>query len=134
MRGFGEIRECERPGDSTGPTTFSEEAMKKYKALFAEDIKPSEKEEALDALNRKIRGQESVAGTLVNQITESCARFASTADEKKTIAARCEQLGITDPAIKKCFEQPGQLRKLSVAEMLESAMSIGGKNHEDTNY
>ena len=48
-------------------------------------LKPSEKEEALDALNRKIRGQESVAGTLANQITESCARFASTADERKRL-------------------------------------------------
>ena len=47
MRGFREIRECERPGDNTGPTTFSEEAMKKYNALFTEDIKSSEKEEAL---------------------------------------------------------------------------------------
>ena len=88
MRGFREIRECERPGDNTGPTTFSEEAMKKYNALFTEDIKSSEKEEALDALNRKIRGQESVAGTLANQITESCARFASTADERKKTIMR----------------------------------------------
>ena len=38
MRGFREIRECERPGNRTKETKISEETMKKYNALFADDF------------------------------------------------------------------------------------------------
>ena len=38
MRGFREIRECERPGNRMKETKISEETMKKYNALFADDF------------------------------------------------------------------------------------------------
>lgn len=85
MRRFREIKEAERPGGNTGSFTLSEEAMKKYDALFAEPPKQEDKEEALEALNRKIRGQELVAGTMAHRITKASEMFASTADERKKL-------------------------------------------------
>ena len=38
MRGFREIRECERPGNKiTKKVEFSEDALKKFNDLFADD-------------------------------------------------------------------------------------------------
>lgn len=37
MRGFREIREAQRPGNRSTEVKISDEALKKYNALFADD-------------------------------------------------------------------------------------------------
>lgn len=88
MRRIREIKEAERPGNTTEPVKFSEEAMKKFDALFAEPPKEEDKKDALGTLNRKIRGQELVAGAMANQISKAVEMFAAAKDLRKSMLSK----------------------------------------------
>lgn len=81
MRGFREIREAQRPGNSSKEVRFSGETMKKYNDLFAEDHQ------------RAARGKEFLAGVLAADAAEKVAKVVAENPEiKESINASCDAL------------------------------------------
>ena len=85
MRGFRDIHEAQRPGNKSKDVKFSEETMKKYNSLFADDT--------------AIRSAEFLAATMASKAAQKVSLALTENPEiKEGIDATCDAL-LSQPMI-----------------------------------